>query len=303
MPAPRRARSRSTCESRFTDAAPSSSRTCGREGFHPSRLPPRCRTRAELLLEHGLVDRAIPRQPGRLELHADEGARRLRGQQQSQSARVGARGDERELACEFLRHCRRGGRGRCGGPARRRCIDGRRVTPACRVDGSFGAVGHAEPVEVVEVEERAVRTGRTRRPGPAPLRPQPRPGRAAATTVAGGRRTRARPPSRSTGRGSPRTAVGRGSVRRAPRPRAVAGTTVGSRPTPIADARAPRARGPMSARASRATTAIGSVPATGSTRTMRSPSPAPTTICTRPFSRAPTTVSAGTVTMDPWMTG
>ena len=59
----------------------------------------------------------------------------------------------------------------------------------------------------------------------------------------------------------------------------------------------------VSARASGATTAIGSVPASGSMRTMRSPSPAPTTICTRPFSRAPTTVSAGTATMDPWMTG
>ena len=84
----------------------------------------------------------------------------------------------------------------------------------------------------------------TRRPGPAPLRPQPRPGRTAATPVAGGRRTRAQPSSRSTGRGSRRTAEGRGTVRRARRHRAVADTIVGSRPTPIVDVRAPRARGP-----------------------------------------------------------
>ena len=165
----------------------------GREGLHPSRLPPRRRTRAELLLEHGLVHRAIPRQPGGLQLDADEGARRLRGEQQAQRARVGARGDERELAGEFLRRPRRaGGAWRVDRPTP---VRDRRRSPrrAGSTDRPMPS-GDADLVEVVEVEERAVRPGRTRRLGP---------GTAAAAAVGRAgrqprrsrvmRRTRARP--------------------------------------------------------------------------------------------------------------
>ncbi len=302
MPARRRARSRSACESRLTDAAPSSSRTCTasasiRAGFHPAagRGP-------ELLLEHGLVHRAAPRQPGGLQLDADQRTRRLRGEQQAQRVRVDAGGDERELARELGDdRSRRTGRARIG-DAGRESSDSGVVAAGCRRNARADVGRDVGGGEVVEIEERAVRH---RRHGglagdraAAVGRAGREPRRARVTS-----RMRGRPRSPSSDRGSPRTGGGRGIARHAPLRRGGADTTAASRSRPSADARAPRARArPRRARRDRRRRS-GVAGSSGSTRAMRPRSTAATTICTGPFSRSPTTVSAGSVTMDAWTSG
>ena len=263
---------------------PGTARASIRAGFHPGagRGPSSSSSTR-------LVDRAIPRQPGGLQLHGDQGARRLRGEQQSQSARVGA--------------------------SRRRARAGGRVPPPPlpRVGVAMAVDGPTSAHRPRRAGRRMVRCRRIRRPRRSrrgrtaccAAWPTGRPGRAPCGRGLG---RAGRQPRRS------RAIGGRARVRRRgrpvedrraqpkvvaafdahARPRAVAGTIVGSRPTPIADVRAPRARGPRRPGRRTRPPRSGRCPRRGRRGRCGPPPPPPTTICTRPFSRAPTTVSAGT---------
>ena len=273
-----------------------------RERLHARRLPPGRRTGAQLLLEHGLVHRAAPRQPGRLQLDPDERTRRLRREQQAQRVRVDAGVDERELARE-LGDDRVGswGRARIGDPGRE--VIGIRRS-ACELVSARNRAGVGCDVggsEVVEIEQRAVRHRRhgglagdraaaVGRAGREPCRTRNDPvARAASVAV---ERSRIAPHRRRSWHRSTRTPAAR---RRGYHRRVSFQTQRGCSRTSSSRT--------TSASPSGSTTAMGVAGSSGSTRAMRPRSTAATTICTGPFSRPPTTVSAGRVTMDAWTSG